>query len=57
MASNETLQDVESERIDSNYDEVVESFDALNLKEELLRGKRITCSLMYQQESILTIQP
>lgn len=38
MATNESLQDIESDRIDTNYDEVVESFDALNLKEELLRG-------------------
>lgn len=40
MAATESLQDIESERIDTNYDEVVESFDALNLKEELLRGKQ-----------------
>lgn len=34
----EGLTDVESNQIISNYDEVVDTFDALNLKEPLLRG-------------------
>jgi translation initiation factor 4A len=37
MAS-EGLTDVDAGEIVTNYDEVVDSFDALNLKEELLRG-------------------
>ncbi|ANB12300.1 translation initiation factor eIF4A [Sugiyamaella lignohabitans] len=34
----EGLADIEAEQIVTNYDEVVDSFDALNLKEPLLRG-------------------
>lgn len=36
--STEALKDIESDRIETNYDEVVETFDALNLKDDLLRG-------------------
>lgn len=38
MSANETLNDIEAERIETNYDEVVESFDDLHLKDDLLRG-------------------
>lgn len=36
--SSDQLKDVESDKIVTNYDEVVDSFDALGLKEQLLRG-------------------
>lgn len=36
--SSEQLQNVEPEKIETNYDETVDSFDALGLKQELLRG-------------------
>lgn len=37
--SSEQLKDVEAGQIETNYDEVVNSFDDLNLKPDLLRGK------------------
>ncbi len=35
------LEDIEQSQIESNYDETVDSFDEMNLKPELLRGKII----------------
>ncbi|KAK4905512.1 translation initiation factor eIF4A, partial [Elasticomyces elasticus] len=32
------LEDIEAAQIESNYDEVTDTFDAMNLKAELLRG-------------------
>ncbi len=33
------LEDIEQSQIESNYDETVDSFDEMNLRPELLRGK------------------
>lgn len=34
--------------IESNWEEVVDNFDDMNLKEELLRGKdRISCTIVF----------
>lgn len=36
--ADEGLKDIEGQQIDSNYDETVDNFDAMDLKPELLRG-------------------
>jgi len=36
--ADEGLKDIEAQQIDSNYDETVDNFDAMDLKPELLRG-------------------
>ncbi|KKY18938.1 putative eukaryotic translation initiation factor [Phaeomoniella chlamydospora] len=38
MASKEGLEEIPDSQIESNYDEITDSFDAMNLKPELLRG-------------------
>jgi translation initiation factor 4A len=38
MASKDGLQEIPEGQIESSFDEVVDSFDAMNLKPELLRG-------------------
>nr|POE49473.1 atp-dependent rna helicase eif4a [Quercus suber] len=38
MADGKGLEDIEATQIESNYDETTDSFDAMNLKSELLRG-------------------
>lgn len=39
MATDKGLEDIEQSQIESNYDETVDSFDEMNLRPELLRGK------------------
>lgn len=39
MATDKGLEDIEQSQIESNYDETVDSFDEMNLRSELLRGK------------------
>jgi len=36
--ADEGLKDIEGQQIESNYDETVDNFDAMDLKAELLRG-------------------
>ena len=38
MADSKGLEDIDAGQIESNYDETTDSFDAMNLKSELLRG-------------------
>ncbi|KGY15709.1 ATP-dependent RNA helicase eIF4A [Paracoccidioides brasiliensis Pb03] len=39
MASNDKgLEEIPEGQIESNYDEITDSFDAMNLRAELLRG-------------------
>ncbi|KAI0723799.1 DEAD-domain-containing protein [Cerioporus squamosus] len=38
MASNEQLQDLQENEIESNWDQIVDNFDNMELKPELLRG-------------------
>ena len=38
MATDEGLQDIKGQQIDSNYDEVIDNFDSMGLAPELLRG-------------------
>ena len=40
-------------QIESNYDEITDSFDSMNLKSELLRGN--SCASRYQQVLALTL--
>lgn len=40
MATDKGLEDIEQSQIESNYDETVDSFDEMNLRAELLRGKK-----------------
>jgi translation initiation factor 4A len=39
------LTEISAGQIESNYDEVTDSFDAMNLKPELLRGENIPYQL------------
>jgi hypothetical protein len=39
MATDKGLEDIEQSQIESNYDETVDSFDEMDLRSELLRGK------------------
>ena len=38
MATDKGLEDLQEGQIESNYDEIVDSFDDMKLKSELLRG-------------------
>jgi translation initiation factor 4A len=37
--ADQQLTDIDGDQIESNYDEVVDSFDDMDLNAELLRGK------------------
>ena len=52
MADSKGLEDLDQNLIESNYDEVTDSFDAMALRAELLRGMISSPS---QSEVLLTI--